>query len=64
MELLVLVKGAGDLATGVAHRLFRCGMQVVITEIAQPVLFVLGYVGGQPVLEAILYHRNQWGTYC
>lgn len=32
----VLVKGAGDLATGVAHRLFRCGMQVVMTEVQQP----------------------------
>lgn len=36
IEMLVLVKGAGDLATGVAHRLFRCGFQVVMTEIAQP----------------------------
>jgi len=33
---LVLVKGAGDLATGVAHRLHRCGFQVVMTEIEQP----------------------------
>lgn len=36
IDMLVLVKGAGDLATGVAHRLFRCGFQVVMTEIAQP----------------------------
>ncbi|WP_031513835.1 selenium-dependent molybdenum cofactor biosynthesis protein YqeB [Desulfofalx alkaliphila] len=33
---LVLIKGAGDLATGVAHRLYRCGMQVVMTEIEKP----------------------------
>jgi xanthine dehydrogenase accessory factor len=31
-----LVKGAGDLASGVAHRLHRCGFPVAMTEIAQP----------------------------
>lgn len=35
-ELLVVVKGGGDLATGVAHRLHRVGMRVVITELPQP----------------------------
>lgn len=34
--MLVLIKGAGDLATGVALRLYRAGMDVVMTEIAQP----------------------------
>ncbi len=33
---LVVIRGAGDLATGVAHRLHRCGFRVVMTEIAQP----------------------------
>ena len=32
----VLIKGAGDLATGIACRLHRCGYQVVMTEIAVP----------------------------
>ena len=32
----VVIKGGGDLATGVAHRLHRAGMQVVVTELAQP----------------------------
>lgn len=36
MDMLVVIKGAGDLATGVAHRLHRCGMGVVMTEIPQP----------------------------
>jgi len=35
-ELLVVVKGGGDLATGVAHRLHRAGMRVVITELPRP----------------------------
>lgn len=34
--MLVLVRGAGDLATGVAWRLFRCGFPVVMTEVEQP----------------------------
>ncbi|MBC5626236.1 EF2563 family selenium-dependent molybdenum hydroxylase system protein [Clostridium sp. NSJ-49] len=34
--MLVLIKGAGDLATGVAHRLKRCGFDVVMTEIEEP----------------------------
>lgn len=35
-NILVLIKGAGDLATGVAVSLHKCGMRVVMTEIAQP----------------------------
>jgi len=35
-EILVLIKGGGDLGTGVAYRLRRAGMQVVVTELAQP----------------------------
>ena len=37
-ETLVLVKGGGDLATGVAHRLRRAGFPVVITEIENPTM--------------------------
>jgi xanthine dehydrogenase accessory factor len=33
---LVLIKGAGDLASGVAFRLFRAGFPVAMTELAQP----------------------------
>jgi xanthine dehydrogenase accessory factor len=35
-DILVVIKGGGDLATGVAHRLHRVGMPVVVTELAQP----------------------------
>lgn len=35
-QRLVVIRGAGDLATGVAHRLWRAGFQVVMTEIALP----------------------------
>jgi xanthine dehydrogenase accessory factor len=33
---LVAIRGAGDLASGVAHRLHRAGFRVVMTETAQP----------------------------
>lgn len=33
---LVLIRGGGDLATGVALRLYRSGIKVVISELAQP----------------------------
>jgi xanthine dehydrogenase accessory factor len=35
-EVRVLIKGAGDVATGVAARLWRSGFPVVMTELAQP----------------------------
>ena len=34
--MLIVIKGAGDLATGIACRLKRCGFQVVRTDIAKP----------------------------
>ncbi|MEG0018616.1 MAG: molybdenum hydroxylase, partial [Hydrogenoanaerobacterium sp.] len=34
--MLVLIKGAGDLASGVAWRLKQCGYDVVMTETSQP----------------------------
>ncbi|NLW07292.1 MAG: EF2563 family selenium-dependent molybdenum hydroxylase system protein [Clostridia bacterium] len=36
MRELVVIKGGGDLASGVAHRLHQAGFQVIITEIARP----------------------------
>ena len=35
---LVLIRGAGDLASGVAARLHRSGFPVVMTELAQPLM--------------------------
>ena len=34
--MLVLIKGAGDLASGVASRLYRSGFSVVMTDLPQP----------------------------
>ncbi len=36
MNLKIIILGGGDLASGVALRLFRLGCQLIITELAQP----------------------------
>lgn len=35
---LVIIKGAGDLATGVAYRLYKCKLDVIMTEISRPLV--------------------------
>lgn len=34
--MLVLIRGAGDIATGIALRLYRAGIQVVMTDLPLP----------------------------
>ncbi len=36
MPSIILIRGGGDLATGVAHRLHKAGLKVLVTEIAEP----------------------------
>lgn len=36
MNMKILIKGAGDLATGIAVRLFNCGYDILMTEVAVP----------------------------
>lgn len=58
--MLVLIRGGGDLASGVAVRLHRSGFQVVITELAQPrvvrrsVSFAEAVFQGQTEVEGII----------
>lgn len=35
-KLTVLIRGAGELASGVAHRLHQCHLKVCLTELAKP----------------------------
>ena len=62
--MLILVKGAGDLATGTAVRLVRSGFQVVMTEVAQPtavrrtVAFSQCMYDGTAVVEGITARRT------
>ncbi len=57
---MVLIRGGGDLASGVAVRLNRAGFQIVITELAQPrvvrrsVSFAEAVFTGQTEVEGII----------
>ncbi len=59
LDTLVAVKGAGDLATGVMHRLFRAGFAVMATELPQPtvlrrtVAFAEAIALGQMTVEGV-----------
>ncbi|MGC8779403.1 MAG: selenium-dependent molybdenum cofactor biosynthesis protein YqeB [Anaerolineae bacterium] len=50
-RMLVLIKGAGDLASGVAARLHRCGFRVVMTELPQPLMVRRAVCFGEAVYE-------------
>ena len=62
-NVLVAVKGAGDLATGVMHRLKRAGFAVMATELAHPtvlrrtVAFAEAIALGQMTVEGITAQR-------
>ena len=57
--MLVLIRGAGDLATGIALRLYRSHIQVVMTDLEQPtairrtVAFSEAIVHGETVVEGV-----------
>ncbi|MEG6522310.1 selenium-dependent molybdenum cofactor biosynthesis protein YqeB [Desulfotomaculum sp. 1211_IL3151] len=59
MNRLIVVKGAGDIATGIAYRLCRCGFRVVTTELSQPtvirrtVAFAEAIYTGKMVVEEV-----------
>jgi xanthine dehydrogenase accessory factor len=60
---LVAVKGAGDLATGVMHRLFRSGFPVLATELPEPtvvrrtVSFAEAVLLGEMTVEGVTSRR-------
>jgi len=64
-EKQIVIRGAGDLATGVATRLWRSGFPVVMTEVAQPltvrrtVSFSNAVYEGETIVEGITARRVQ-----
>ncbi len=63
-DVLVVVKGAGDLATGVIHRLKQAGFAVMATELPQPTVLrrTVAFAGavtlGQMTVEGITAWRS------
>ncbi len=63
MRNLVVIKGAGDLASGVAHRLHQAGFAVIMTETARPtvirraVAFAEAVYAGTVTVEGVTARR-------
>lgn len=63
--MLTLIRGAGDIASGVALRLWRAGFDVVMTEIARPttirrtVAFSDAVVNGKQTVEGVTALRSE-----
>ena len=64
-QVAILVKGAGDLGTGVAWRLHKAGLPVIITELAQPlvvrrtVAFASAVYEGEIAVEGVTAWRTE-----
>ena len=60
---IFVIRGGGDLATGVAHKLVRCGFQAVILEVPRPtvirrtVSFAQAVYDGETTVEGITARR-------
>ncbi len=63
MSALILLRGGGDLASGVAYRLYRAGMRVVISELPRPravrraVSFAEAVYAGEQTVEGVTARR-------
>jgi xanthine dehydrogenase accessory factor len=61
--MIVLIRGGGDLASGVAYRLHRSGFRVVITELPKPLAvrrhasFCEAIYSGEVIIEGIVARR-------
>ncbi len=51
---LIGIRGSGDLATGVAHRLFKAGFPVIMTELANPRMVRRSVSMGEAVWEGLV----------
>lgn len=59
MDDIIIVRGAGDIATGIAHRLYKCGFRLILTEIERPMVvrrfvsFANAVMEGESVVEGV-----------
>lgn len=52
-DLVVLIKGAGEAASAIAHRLHRAGFKVCVTELANPLAVCRGSCYSEAIYEKI-----------
>lgn len=61
--MIILIRGGGDLASGVAFRLYRSGLQVIVTELPEPlavrrlVSFAEAIYSGRVEVEGVIGRR-------
>ena len=66
MNTIILIRGGGDLASGVALRLYRSGFKVIIAELSQPlavrraVSFSEAVYEGEWEVEGVMAKLVQW----
>lgn len=67
---IIIVRGGGDIASGVIHRLYRCGYQVLILESKKPsairrmVSFCEAVYDGEAFVEGVLSQRVEKLSEC
>lgn len=58
-DIHIIIRGGGDLASGVAHRLYRSGFKVLLLEVAQPLVvrrtvsFAQAVIDGKTTVEDV-----------
>jgi len=58
-DFIIILRGGGDLATGVAHRLHRSGFKVLVLEVPQPLVvrrtvsFAQAVIDGETTVEQV-----------
>ena len=58
-DTIVVIRGGGDLGSGVAHKLHRCGFKILILEVQNPlvvrrtVAFAQAIIDGETVVEEV-----------
>lgn len=59
MDDIIIIRGAGDIATGIAHRLYKCGFRLILTEIEKPLVvrrfasFANAVIEGESAIEGV-----------
>jgi len=63
----IIVRGGGDLATGVIYRLFRAGCRIVVLELENPrsvrrsVSASQAIISGEHIVEGVIFRRSDIG---
>lgn len=62
--MLILIRGAGDLATGVALRLYHCGFRLLMTDLPQPTAVRRTVALSQAMYDGVVQVEDMVGRRC